>query len=175
MRGTGSIAAQLECHILGSAVPGGEQGDENILDGSVHVPVQLDAAVRARVNRRAAGRGGVLVCPVRGHAQPIGVRIPERRVPQGDAARDVQPEPVARAQRRDPDSGIPTKPTHVGPPAGQRVGAQLPYVVRRVPTLVRLGHATASRLCRHLQPGKFVSINQSCNFSIWHFKGWLSI
>jgi len=89
VHGARDIAAQLERHLLGAAVPGGEPGHENVHDGAVHVPVQLDAAVRARVHCPVAGRGGVHVRPVRGHAQPACVRVPERRVPQGDAARGL--------------------------------------------------------------------------------------
>jgi len=74
---TGHVAAQLERHFLGAAVPGGEPGHENVHDGAFHVPVQLDAAVRARVNRPTSGRGGVHVRSVRGHVQPARVRVPE--------------------------------------------------------------------------------------------------
>jgi len=159
---TGPVAAQLERDILGAAVPGGEPGDEDVHDGAVHVPVQLDAAVRARVDRPAAGRAGVPVRAVRGHAQPAGVRVPERRVPQGDAARGVQPQTVARVGHRGGLRGrlapaAPVRRVHAPtppPPVGQRVRAQFPHVVRRVPALVRLGHAAARRLRRHVQPGK---------------------
>jgi len=151
---TGPVAAQLERHFLGAAVPRGEPGHEDVHDGAVHVPVQLDAAVRARVHRPAAGRGGVHVRPVRGHAQPARVRVPERRVPQGDAARGVQPQAVARVGRGQGGHRPPTAPAHDGPSGRQRVGAQFPHVVSRVPTLFRLGHAAARRLCRHVQPGK---------------------
>lgn len=156
MHGAGPVAAQLQRHILRAAVPGGEQGHEDVHDGVVHVPVQLDAAVRARVHRAAAGRGGVLMCAVRGHAQPAGVRVPERCVPQGDAARGVQSGPDARVGRGQGGGRghVPAAPAHDGSPAGQRVRAQFPHVVRRVPTLVRLGHATARRLRRHVQSGE---------------------
>lgn len=89
VHGTGPVTAQLKRHFLGAAVPRGEPGHEDVHDGAVHVPVQLDAAVRARVHRPAAGRGGVHVRSVRGHAQPPRVRVPERRFPQGDAAGGV--------------------------------------------------------------------------------------
>jgi len=86
---TGPVPAQLKRHFLGTVVPRGEPGHEDVHDGAVHVPVQLDAAVRARFHRPAAGRGGVHVRSVRGHAQPACVRVPERRFPQGDAAGGV--------------------------------------------------------------------------------------
>lgn len=158
MHGTRPVAAQLERAVLGAAVPGGEPGHEDVHDGAVHVPVQLDAAVRARVHFPAAGRGGILVRAVRGHAQPAGVRVQERRVPQGDPARRVQPETVARVLDGQGGGRVPAAPVDDGPPAGQRVRAQFPHVVRRVPTLVRLGHAAARRLCRHVQPGKTYSL-----------------
>lgn len=162
VRGTGSaVAAQLERDILGAAVPGREPGHEDVHDGAVHVPVQLDAAVRARVHCPAAGRGGVHVRAVRRHAQPARVRVPQRRVPQGDAARRVrrQTDDAVAGMRRRPlgrRRAVPARPADRGPSAGQRVRAQFPHVVRRVPTLVRLAHAAARRrrLCRHLQPGK---------------------
>lgn len=92
VRGTGSaVAAQLERHLLGAAVPRGEPRDEDVHDGADHVPVQLDAAVRAHVRRPAPGTAGVLVRAIGRHAQPARLRVPQRRVPQGDAARRVQP------------------------------------------------------------------------------------
>jgi len=151
---TRPVTAQLERYFLRATVPGGESGHENVDDGAVHVPVQLDAAVRARVHYSVAGRGGVHVRPVRGHAQSARVRVPERRVPQGDAARGVQPQTVARVGRGQGGRRAPTTSADDGPPVRQRVGAQFPHVVRRVPTLVRLAHAAARRLCRHVQPGK---------------------
>lgn len=167
----GPVATQLERDILGAPVPGGEPGHEDVHDGVVHVPVQLDAAVRARVDRRAAGRGGVHVRAVRGHAQPAGVRVPERRVPQGNAARGVQPKTAAgfvhrgggrhrRMRRLVPAATVRIRPT----PVGQRVRAQFPHVVRRVSTLIRFGHAAARRFRRHVQPGRS-SLRQATAFA----------
>lgn len=77
MRGTGSaVTAQLERGVLGAAVPGRESCHEDVIDGAVHVPIQLDAAVRARVHGPAAGRAGVHVRAVRRHAQPARLRVP---------------------------------------------------------------------------------------------------
>lgn len=140
---TGPVAAQLERYFLGAAVPGGEPGHEDFHDGAVHVPVQLDAAVRARVNRPTSGRGGIHVRSVRGHAKPARVRVPERRIPEGDAARGVQPQAVARVGRGQSGHWPPTAPAHDVPSGRQRVGTQFPHVVSRVPTLIRLGHTTA--------------------------------
>jgi len=92
---TRPVTAKLERYFLGATVPGRESGHENVDDGAVNIPVQLDAAVRARIHHSVAGRSGVHVRPVRGHAQSACVRVPERRVPQGDAARGVQPQTVA--------------------------------------------------------------------------------
>jgi len=50
----------------------------------------------------------------------------------------------------------PVRRVHTPTPLGQRVRAQFPHVVRRVPTLVRLGHAAARRFRRHVQPGKCI-------------------
>lgn len=145
MHGTGPITAQLKRDFLGSVVPGGKPSHENVHDGVVHVPIQLDAAVRERVRLSTAGRSGVLVRPVRGYAQSAGLCIPERCIPQGDAARDVQPFAHAEVHRSEGGQRcVPAAPVDVSQPAGQRVGAQFPYVIRRVPALVRLSHATTS-------------------------------
>lgn len=136
VHGARHVTAQLERNIFGTAVPRGEQGHEDVHDGAVHVSVQLDAAVRARVYCPAAGRGGVLLCPVRGHAQPARVRVPERRVPQGNTARGVQPQTAPGVVGQGGRGGMPTAPAHDGPPSGQRVRAEFPHVVRRVPALV---------------------------------------
>lgn len=157
MHGTGPVAAQLQRNILGATVPGGEPRHEDVPDGAVLVPIQLDAAVRTRgVHRAAAGRGGVFVRAVRGHAQPAGVRVPERRVPQGDTARGVQSQQAARVAGRGQGGRWHVPPTTQADraPAGQRVRAQFPHVFGRVPTLFRFGHAAARRLRGHVQPGK---------------------
>lgn len=88
---TRPVTAQLERYFFRATVPRRESGHENVDDGAVYIPVQLDAAVRARIHYSVAGRSGVHVCPVRGHAQSTCVRVPKRRVPQGDAAHGVQP------------------------------------------------------------------------------------
>lgn len=167
MRGTGPIEAELERRVLGAVVPGGEPGDEDVHDGAVHVLVQLDTAVRPRVHRAAARRRGLLVRAVRGHAQPAGLRVPQRRVPEGNPAGAVLSHPVRRrfrfrfvhatdAPQPPPSSQSRPQPCPPAgcPPVGQRVGAQFPDAVGRVPALVRLAHAAASRLRRHLQSGE---------------------
>lgn len=155
VHGARHVTAQLERDFFGTAVPGGEPGHENVHDGAVHVSVQLDAIVLARVHCPTTGRGGVLLCPVRGHAQPARVRVPERRVPQGNPARGVQPQTAPGVVGQGGRSGVPTAPAHDGPSSGQRVRAEFPHVVHRVPALIRqFHHAAARRLCRHVQSGK---------------------
>lgn len=175
MRGTRSaVAAQLKRGVLGSVVPGREPGHEDVHDGAVNVPVQLDAAVCARVYRPAAGRGGVHVRVVRRHAQPARLRVPQRCVPQGDAAYHVrwQTDDAIVGMRRWPRNyrrTVSARPADRGPSTGQCVRTQFPHVVRRVPTLVRLAHAAARRrrLCRHLQPGK-VSVIDLGSHPVFH-------